>query len=83
MYYTNVKILFFFLELVPPDVEAEARRLYLGGGELLRVFWQCFQPTRNAIPDAEQVCRAHEALQRFRMARVKPFEVNIIFLNLK
>lgn len=60
-------------ELVPADVEKEIRNLYLSLSELLKHFWSSFPPT---TPECEsKVIRMHEALQRFQMAKLKPFEV--------
>lgn len=59
-------------QLVPPDIEKEIRNLYLSLLELLKHFWRCFPPT---TPQQEtQAVRMHEALQRFSMAKLKPFE---------
>uniref|UniRef100_A0A8D8AW16 General transcription factor IIH subunit 1 n=1 Tax=Culex pipiens TaxID=7175 RepID=A0A8D8AW16_CULPI len=59
-------------QLVPPDIEKEIRNLYLSLLELLKHFWKCFPPTS---PQQEtQAVRMHEALQRFTMAKLKPFE---------
>ena len=53
-------------------MEKELRSLYLAQGELLRHFWHSFPPT---TPDLEaKVVRMHEALQRFQLAKLKPFE---------
>lgn len=59
-------------QLVPPDIEKEIRNLYLSLLELLKHFWKCFPPT---TPQLEaQAIRMHETLQRFSMAKLKPFE---------
>ncbi|XP_062562070.1 general transcription factor IIH subunit 1 [Armigeres subalbatus] len=59
-------------QLVPPDIEKEIRNLYLALLELLKHFWKCFPPT---TPQLEaQAVRMHETLQRFSMAKLKPFE---------
>lgn len=64
---------FFNLELVPPDFEKDLRNLYLALSELLKHFWHCFPPT---TPDLEsKALKMHEALQRFKMAKLQPFEV--------
>lgn len=66
-------IFFFFSELVSPEVEKELRSLYLSLNELLRHFWHSFPPT---TPEAEaKVVKMHEAIHRFQVAKVKPFEV--------
>lgn len=57
---------------MPPDVEKELRSLYLASGELLRHFWHSFPPTSAELEG--KVVRMHEALQRFQMAKLKPFE---------
>lgn len=58
---------------MPPDLEKEIRQLYLSASELLKHFWKSFPPT---TPQLEaKALRMHEALDRFRMARLKPFEV--------
>lgn len=61
-----------FTELVPPEVEKELRGLYMSLCELLRHFWQSFPPTTAELES--KVVRMHEALQRFRMAKLTPFE---------
>lgn len=67
---------FLFAELVPPDVEKELRNLYLSLSELLKHFWNSFPPT---TPECEsKAVRMHEALQRFQMAKLKPFEVKFL-----
>lgn len=59
-------------QLVPPEVEKEIRNLYLSLSELLKHFWNSFPPT---TPECEsKAVRMHEALQRFQMAKLKPFE---------
>ena len=61
-----------FSELVPPDVEKELRGLYLALCELLKHFWKTFPPN---TPDLEAKAeRMHEALHRFKMVKLKPFE---------
>lgn len=65
--------MYFGTELVPPDVEKDLRNLYLSLAELLKHFWSAFPPTN---PDLEaKAIRMHEALQRFKMAKLSPFEV--------
>lgn len=59
-------------ELVPPDVEKELRDLYLAVCELLRHFWKTFPPTTPELEAKAE--RMYEALQRFQMAKLKPFE---------
>lgn len=60
-------------ELVSPDVEKELRSLYLSLNELLKHFWHSFPPT---TPEAEaKIVKMHEAIHRFQVAKVKPFEV--------
>ncbi|XP_055536075.1 general transcription factor IIH subunit 1 [Wyeomyia smithii] len=59
-------------QLVPPDIEKEIRNLYLSLLELLKHFWKCFPPTTPQLET--QASRMHEALQRFSMAKLKPFE---------
>ncbi|XP_055839241.1 general transcription factor IIH subunit 1 [Episyrphus balteatus] len=59
-------------QLVPPDVEKELRHLYLSLSELLKHFWSAFPTT---TPELEtKAVRMHEALQRFKMAKLSPFE---------
>lgn len=63
---------------MPPEVQKELRNLYLSLCELLKHFWHSFPPTS---PEMEaKAIRMHEALQRFQMARLKPFEVSKSFL---
>lgn len=60
---------------MPPDVEKELRNLYLSLSELLKHFWNSFPPT---TPECEaKAVRMHEALQRYQMAKLKPFEVSV------
>ncbi|XP_019890265.1 general transcription factor IIH subunit 1 [Musca domestica] len=59
-------------QLVPPDFEKDLRNLYLALSELLKHFWHCFPPTTQDL-EAKAV-RMHEALQRFKMAKLQPFE---------
>lgn len=59
-------------QLVPPDVEKDLRNLYLSLNELLKHFWHSFPPTTHEC-EAKAI-RMHEALQRFQMAKLKPFE---------
>ncbi|XP_055921397.1 general transcription factor IIH subunit 1 [Eupeodes corollae] len=59
-------------QLVPPDVEKDLRHLYLSLSELLKHFWSSFPTT---TPELEtKAVRMHEALQRFKMAKLSPFE---------
>lgn len=59
-------------QLVPPDIEKEIRNLYMSLLELLKHFWKCFPPTTPQLET--QAVRMHETLQRFSMAKLKPFE---------
>ncbi|XP_058459041.1 general transcription factor IIH subunit 1 [Malaya genurostris] len=59
-------------QLVPPDIEKEIRHLYLSVLELLKHFWKCFPPTTPQLET--QASRMHDALQRFSLAKLKPFE---------
>lgn len=53
-------------------MEKELRHLYLSLNELLKHFWHAFPPVSA---DAEAtVQRMHEAIRRFQVAKVKPFE---------
>lgn len=53
-------------------MEKELRGLYLAVCELLKHFWKTFPPT---TPDLEAKAeRMHEALHRFKAAKLKPFE---------
>uniref|UniRef100_U5EYR7 General transcription factor IIH subunit 1 n=1 Tax=Corethrella appendiculata TaxID=1370023 RepID=U5EYR7_9DIPT len=59
-------------QLVPPDIEKEVKNLYLSLLELLKHFWKSFPPT---TPELEaRAVRMHQALQRFSIAKLKPFE---------
>lgn len=59
---------------MPPDIEKDLRNLYLSLCELLRHFWNAFPPT---TPELEaKAVKMHEALLRFQMAKLKPFEVS-------
>lgn len=63
-------------QLVPPSIEKELRNLYLALSELLRHFWHSFPPT---TPELEaKVVRMHDALQRFAVVKLVPFEENVM-----
>lgn len=59
-------------QLVPPDFEKDLRHLYLALSELLKHFWHCFPPTTLELET--KALKMHEALQRFKMAKLQPFE---------
>eukprot|EP00099_Drosophila_melanogaster_P005466 NP_001246321.1 transcription factor B1, isoform D [Drosophila melanogaster] len=59
-------------QLVPNDFQRELRHLYLSLSELLKHFWSCFPPTSEELETKLQ--RMHETLQRFKMAKLVPFE---------
>lgn len=59
-------------QLVPPDFEKDLRNLYLSLSELLKHFWNCFPPTTTEAE--ERAVRMHDALQRFKIAKLVPFE---------
>ncbi|XP_017133170.1 general transcription factor IIH subunit 1 [Drosophila elegans] len=59
-------------QLVPSDFQRELRHLYLSLSELLKHFWSCFPPTSEELEAKLQ--RMHETLQRFKMAKLVPFE---------
>ncbi|KAH8261169.1 hypothetical protein KR044_004164 [Drosophila immigrans] len=59
-------------QLVPLDFQRELRHLYLSLMELLKHFWNCFPPTTEDLEAKLQ--RMHETLQRFKMAKLVPFE---------
>ncbi|EDX07072.1 general transcription factor IIH subunit 1 [Drosophila simulans] len=59
-------------QLVPNDFQRELRHLYLSLSELLKHFWSCFPPTTEELETKLQ--RMHETLQRFKMAKLVPFE---------
>ncbi|XP_017835854.1 general transcription factor IIH subunit 1 [Drosophila busckii] len=59
-------------QLVPPDFQRDLRNLYLSLLELLKHFWNCFPPTTEELEAKLQ--RMHETLQRFKMAKLVPFE---------
>lgn len=64
---------------MPPENQKELRNLYLSLCELLKHFWHSFPPT---TPELEaKAIRMHEALQRFQMARLKPFEVSFFLMH--
>lgn len=63
-------------QLVPPSIEKELRNLYLALSELLRHFWHSFPPT---TPELEtKVIRMHDALQRFAVVKLVPFEESVM-----
>lgn len=55
------------------------RNLYLALSELLKHFWHCFPPTTQDLE--AKALRMHQALQRFKMARLQPFEVSVKILS--
>ncbi|EDW02688.1 general transcription factor IIH subunit 1 [Drosophila grimshawi] len=59
-------------QLVPQDFQRDLRHLYLSLQELLKHFWNCFPPTTEELESKLQ--RMHETLQRFKMAKLVPFE---------
>ncbi|EDW74272.1 uncharacterized protein Dwil_GK21470 [Drosophila willistoni] len=59
-------------QLVPSDYHRELRHLYLSLLELLKHFWKCFPPTTDERE--AKIQRMHETLQRFKMAKLQPFE---------
>jgi len=59
---------------VPRDFQRDLRHLYLSLLELLKHFWNCFPPTTEELETKLQ--RMHETLQRFKMAKLVPFEVS-------
>ncbi|KAH8401137.1 hypothetical protein KR009_003183 [Drosophila setifemur] len=59
-------------QLVPSDFQRELRHLYLSLSELLKHFWSCFPPTSDELEVKLQ--RMHDTLQRFKMAKLVPFE---------
>lgn len=65
---------FIVVELVPPDIEKELRSIYLSLAELLKHFWRSFPAITPQ--QEEKATQMHEALQRFQMAKLVPFEVS-------
>ncbi|TDG50242.1 hypothetical protein AWZ03_003458 [Drosophila navojoa] len=59
-------------QLVPRDFQRDLRHLYLSLLELLKHFWNCFPPTTEELEAKLQ--RMHDTLQRFKMAKLVPFE---------
>lgn len=59
-------------QLVPRDFQRDLRHLYMSLLELLKHFWNCFPPTTEELETKLQ--RMHETLQRFKMAKLVPFE---------
>ncbi|XP_033251749.1 general transcription factor IIH subunit 1-like [Drosophila miranda] len=59
-------------QLVPSDFQRELRHLYLSLSELLKHFWNCFPPTTEELEAKLQ--GMHDTLQRFKMAKLVPFE---------
>lgn len=57
---------------MPPDVEKELRGLYMALCELLKHFWKTFPPTTPELEAKAE--RMHEALHRFKEAKLEPFE---------
>lgn len=53
-------------------MEKELRGLYLALCELLKHFWRTFPPTTADLEAKAE--RMHEALHRFKSAKLKPFE---------
>lgn len=61
---------------VPTSIEKELRNIYLALSELLRHFWHSFPPT---TPELEtKVIRMHDALQRFAVVKLAPFEESVM-----
>lgn len=73
-FHTQPLNLILFPELVPPEVEKELRSLYLSLAELLKHFWRSFPAI--TLQQEEKATHMHEALQRFQMAKLVPFEVS-------
>lgn len=65
-------------ELVPSDFQRDLRHLYFSLLELLKHFWSCFPPTTEELESKLQ--RMHDTLQRFKMAKLVPFEVGELIL---
>ncbi|XP_067013275.1 general transcription factor IIH subunit 1 [Anabrus simplex] len=63
------------IEMIPPDIQHETKNIYMSLCELLRHFWACFPPTTAELEN--KVVHMHSALQRFRLARLAPFEDRI------
>lgn len=66
-------------ELVPSDFQRDLRHLYFSLLELLKHFWSCFPPTTEELESKLQ--RMHDTLQRFKMAKLVPFEVGDLTLS--
>lgn len=66
-------VLFVIAELVPANFQRDLRHLYFSLLELLKHFWSCFPPTTEELESKLQ--RMHDTLQRFKMAKLVPFEV--------
>ncbi|KAH8410949.1 hypothetical protein KR222_000826 [Zaprionus bogoriensis] len=60
-------------QLVPSTFQRDLRHLYFSLLELLKHFWSCFPPTTEELESKLQ--RMHDTLQRFKMAKLVPFEV--------
>lgn len=66
---------------MPRDFQRDLRHLYLSLLELLKHFWNCFPPTTEELETKLQ--RMHETLQRFKMAKLVPFEVSECYIRFK
>ncbi|XP_041966843.1 general transcription factor IIH subunit 1 [Alosa sapidissima] len=62
-------------QLVPSDVQGELKQLYTAAGELLRHFWTCF-PVNTPFLE-EKVVKMRSNLERFQMAKLRPFQEKI------
>ncbi|XP_066995629.2 general transcription factor IIH subunit 1 [Anabrus simplex] len=64
------------IEMVPAEILREAKNLYMSLCELLRHFWSSYPPTTPELE--EKATHMYSALQRFREARLEPFEERVL-----
>nr|XP_028588769.1 general transcription factor IIH subunit 1 isoform X1 [Podarcis muralis] len=62
-------------QMVPNDVQAELKHLYVALGELLRHFWSCF-PVNTPFLE-EKVVKMRSNLERFQVTKLCPFQDKI------
>ncbi|XP_063053799.1 general transcription factor IIH subunit 1 isoform X2 [Engraulis encrasicolus] len=62
-------------QLVPSDIQGELKQLYTAVGELLRHFWACF-PVNSPFLE-EKVVKMSSNLERFQMAKLRPFQEKV------
>ncbi|XP_036400000.1 general transcription factor IIH subunit 1 [Megalops cyprinoides] len=62
-------------QMVPLDVQAELKHLYMAAGELLRHFWSCF-PVNTPFLE-EKLVKMRSNLERFQLTKLCPFQEKV------